>query len=77
MRRASQPHSILVEKGKSDITNGCLVRLVEFYGISINDLLPRPSDATFPEVVRRPKPALPFAQRGSTYTCSSATRAGR
>lgn len=30
----------LVENGKSDITIGRLTRLVEFYGISISDLLP-------------------------------------
>ena len=42
----------LVENGKSDITIGRLTRLVEFYGISITDLLPAqvPTDA---HVVRR------------------------
>jgi transcriptional regulator with XRE-family HTH domain len=41
----------LVEQGKSDITIGRLIRLVEFYGVSIADLVPSstPSD---PEVVR-------------------------
>jgi quercetin dioxygenase-like cupin family protein/DNA-binding Xre family transcriptional regulator len=42
----------LVEKGKSDITLGRLVRLVEFYGVTINDLLPGPPEAAFPDVVR-------------------------
>ena len=41
----------LVEKGKSDITIGRLVRLVEFYGITINDLLPGSAETTFPDVV--------------------------
>lgn len=41
----------LVEKGKSDITIGRLVRLVEFYGVSIVDLIP-PSGPSDPEVVR-------------------------
>lgn len=42
----------LVENGKSDITIGRLTRLVEFYDISITDLLPSqpPADA---HVVRR------------------------
>jgi len=48
----------LVEKGKSDITIGRLVRLVEFYGISINDLLPGAPDSTFPDVVRVPERRL-------------------
>ena len=41
----------LVEKGRSDITIGRLVRLVDFYGISINDLLPGSAEPAFPEVV--------------------------
>ncbi len=42
----------LVENGRSDITIGRLSRLVDFYGITINDLLPAPrnSDA---DIVRR------------------------
>lgn len=52
--RISPSFLSLVEKGKSDITIGRLVRLVEFYGISINDLLPGSSETTFPEVVRLP-----------------------
>jgi transcriptional regulator with XRE-family HTH domain len=32
----------LVENGKSDITIGRLRRLIDFYGISINDLVPSP-----------------------------------
>jgi quercetin dioxygenase-like cupin family protein len=41
----------LVEKGKSDITIGRLVRLVEFYGLSIAELLPQAGSGD-PEVVR-------------------------
>jgi quercetin dioxygenase-like cupin family protein len=48
----------LVEQGKSDITIGRLVRLVDFYGISINDLLPGTDGPSFPEVVRRPERRL-------------------
>lgn len=48
----------LVEQGKSDITIGRLVRLVDFYGISINDLLPGTIGPSFPEVVRTPERRL-------------------
>lgn len=41
----------LVENGKSDITIGRLVRLVELYGISIVDLIPAVGERD-PEVVR-------------------------
>jgi transcriptional regulator with XRE-family HTH domain len=41
----------LVETGRSDITIGRLSRLVEFYRISITDLLPDPGAAE-PDVVR-------------------------
>lgn len=41
----------LVERGKSDITIGRLVRLVEFYGVSLVDLVPSTGDKD-PEVVR-------------------------
>jgi quercetin dioxygenase-like cupin family protein/DNA-binding Xre family transcriptional regulator len=41
----------LVEKEKSDITIGRLVRLIEFYGISITDLLPGATASGYPEVV--------------------------
>lgn len=41
----------LVENGKSDITIGRLTRLIEYYGISITDLIPGP-DAADPDVVR-------------------------
>lgn len=56
--RISPSFLSLVEKGKSDITIGRLVRLVEFYGISINDLLPGAPDTTFPDVVRVPQRRL-------------------
>ena len=41
----------LVENGKCDITIGRLTRLVQFYGVSIGDILPphRPAD---PDIVR-------------------------
>jgi quercetin dioxygenase-like cupin family protein len=42
----------LVEKDKSDITIGRLVRLIEFYGISITDLVPGHAASGYPEVVR-------------------------
>jgi quercetin dioxygenase-like cupin family protein len=41
----------LVENGRSDITIGRLTRLVDYYGISITDLLPAPGGAD-PDVVR-------------------------
>lgn len=42
----------LVENGRSDITIGRLTRLVDFYGVTINDLLPAPSGED-PDVVRK------------------------
>jgi XRE family transcriptional regulator, regulator of sulfur utilization len=42
----------LVENGRSDITIGRLTRLVEFYDISITDLVPDPGGDD-PDVVRR------------------------
>jgi quercetin dioxygenase-like cupin family protein len=41
----------LVENDKSDITIGRLVRLIDFYGISIADLLPGGSAKGYPDVV--------------------------
>ncbi|WP_028057884.1 XRE family transcriptional regulator [Candidatus Solirubrobacter pratensis] len=41
----------LVETGRSDITIGRLTRLVDFYGVTINDLLPAVGDDA--DVVRR------------------------
>jgi transcriptional regulator with XRE-family HTH domain len=41
----------LVEKDGSDITIGRLVRLIEYYGISITDLLPRDGETGWPDVV--------------------------
>jgi quercetin dioxygenase-like cupin family protein len=43
----------LVEKGKSDITIGRLVRLVEFYGVALADLVPTNTQPSFPEVLRK------------------------
>jgi quercetin dioxygenase-like cupin family protein len=43
----------LVENDKSDISIGRLVRLIEFYGISISDLLPGDGAGdSYPDVVR-------------------------
>jgi quercetin dioxygenase-like cupin family protein len=42
----------LVEKERSDITIGRLVRLIEFYGISITDLVPGSTASGYPEIVR-------------------------
>jgi transcriptional regulator with XRE-family HTH domain len=42
----------LVEKDRSDITIGRLVRLIDFYGISITDLLPFTAREEYPEVIR-------------------------
>jgi quercetin dioxygenase-like cupin family protein len=42
----------LVEKDRSDITIGRLVRLIDFYGISITDLLPFAARPDYPEVIR-------------------------
>jgi quercetin dioxygenase-like cupin family protein len=41
----------LVEKGKSDITIGRLVRLVDFYGIHLADLIPPAPPIADPELV--------------------------
>ncbi len=48
----------LVEKEKSDITIGRLVRLIEFYGISITDLIPGGVSSGYPEVVTPPERRL-------------------
>jgi transcriptional regulator with XRE-family HTH domain len=42
----------LVEKDRSDISIGRLVRLIDFYGISITDLLPFAAQSDYPEVMR-------------------------
>jgi quercetin dioxygenase-like cupin family protein len=42
----------LVEKNRSDITIGRLVRVIDFYGISITDLLPFAARSDYPEVIR-------------------------
>jgi XRE family transcriptional regulator, regulator of sulfur utilization len=41
----------LVEKEKSDITIRRLVRLIDFYGISITDLVPGSTAVGYPEIV--------------------------
>ena len=41
----------LVEKDKSDITIGRLVRLIDFYGISIGDIIPGSVSTGYPEIV--------------------------
>lgn len=45
----------LVERGESDMTIGRLVRLVDFYGISINELLPGTAERSLPDVVHVPE----------------------
>jgi quercetin dioxygenase-like cupin family protein len=42
----------LVENGKSDITIGRLVRLVNYYGVALTDLIPPMPDDPEPEVTR-------------------------
>ena len=42
----------LVENDRSDITIGRLVRLIDYYGISITDLLPFAARPDYPEVIR-------------------------
>jgi quercetin dioxygenase-like cupin family protein len=42
----------LVEKDRSDITIGRLVKLIDYYGISITDLLPFAGQSGYPEVLR-------------------------
>lgn len=44
----------LVEKDRSDITIGRLHRLIDFYGISIADLLPFAAHTEYPQVVVEP-----------------------
>ena len=43
----------LVENGRSDITIGRLVRLVDFFGVPLADLVPTKGTPSFPEVLRR------------------------
>lgn len=42
----------LVENGKSDITIGRLVRLVNFYGVTLTDLVPPTPDDPEPDITR-------------------------
>src|SRR5688572_18730681 len=42
----------LVENGKSDITIGRLVRLVNLYGVTLTDLIPPRPDDSEPEITR-------------------------
>ena len=42
----------LVENGRNDLTVARLVRLVDYYGVSVTDLLPDPGEQR-PEIVRR------------------------
>ena len=60
----------LVEKDKSDITIGRLVRLIDFYGISISDILPGAVSSGYPQVVRRRSGGCSTRRRkASTSTC--------
>jgi quercetin dioxygenase-like cupin family protein len=57
----------LVENGKSDITIGRLVRLVAFYGLHLNDLLPA-VPATDPDIIRKAEQrTLPTAAEGIQF----------
>lgn len=61
----------LVENGRSDITIGRLTRLVDYYGISITDLLPSPG-ARDPDVVRADEARqLHSPEEGATITLLS------
>jgi quercetin dioxygenase-like cupin family protein len=64
----------LVENGRSDITIGRLTRLVDYYGISITDLLPSAQDGN-PDVVRASETRqLRSPEEGTTmYLLSSGT----
>jgi quercetin dioxygenase-like cupin family protein len=55
----------LVEVGKSDITFGRLMRLVDFYGVSVTDLVPGAGDGGVISVLRRDDhKAMAFAAEG-------------
>jgi transcriptional regulator with XRE-family HTH domain len=61
----------LVENGRSDITIGRLTRLVDFYGISITELLPGPRDGD-PDIVRGDKTRqLHSPEEGTTISLLS------
>jgi transcriptional regulator with XRE-family HTH domain len=64
----------LVENGRSDITIGRLTRLVDYYGISIAELLPAPG-GRHPDVVRADETRqLHSPQEGTTiYLLASGT----
>ena len=64
----------LVENGRSDITIGRLTRLVDYYGITITDLLPSPTTRD-PDVVRADETRqLHSPEEGTTiYLLSSGT----
>jgi quercetin dioxygenase-like cupin family protein len=64
----------LVENGRSDITIGRLTRLVDYYGISITDLLPS-AETPDPDVVRAGETRqLRSPEEGTTmYLLSSGT----
>jgi quercetin dioxygenase-like cupin family protein/DNA-binding Xre family transcriptional regulator len=66
----------LVEKDRSDITIGRLVRLIDFYGISITDLLPFAAREEYPEVIRpSDRRALQSAVEGiDVYLLTSDTK---
>jgi transcriptional regulator with XRE-family HTH domain len=66
----------LVEKDRSDITIGRLVRLIEFYGISITDLVPGQASHGYPDVVAQGERRLLHspAEGIDVYLLSSDTR---
>jgi quercetin dioxygenase-like cupin family protein len=66
----------LVEKDRSDITIGRLVRLIDFYGISITDLVPGQAAGGYPDVVERAERRLLHspAEGIDVYLLTSDTR---
>jgi len=61
----------LVENGRSDITIGRLTRLVDYYGITITDLLPAPGTRD-PDVIRADEARqLHSPEEGTTITLLS------
>lgn len=63
----------LVENGKSDITIGRLVRLVDFYGLSLGDLIQETPPAD-PDIVRRDEQGtLPSPAEGIEFRLLAAS----
>src|SRR6266540_1444510 len=65
----------VTENGKSDITFGRLVRLIDFYGVTLSELLPEPQP-TEPVVSARPSAARSLRRPRASRCTSSPTRSG-